>query len=455
MTVSFINLSEIQSANRLDAEYFSVKHLRLHQKMKKVVYKPLRELCEFIQTGPSGSVLPSSGYTTSGIKVIRPSNLNGWSCDKGNFVYIPKSQNMNKNIKQYNAGDILITRIGDLKFGIIEEANNTGFAISPNLVALRTKRELLDPFFLLAFLNSEFGFSQIHRGTKIISLASVPASFIAGISVPLIPLIEQLKISNLVKNALKNQKKAQNIYAQAESLLFQTVQQTKMEKNQLSAVLNLSQIHESRRADAEYFINQLSENTSQFKTVKLDEFARIFRGIEPGRRSYQKDGKLFLRTSNISKFGLLNKSQKFISINLYNKLFPRYQPQLGEILLVKDGKPGIAYALNKSMIGIISAGIVRLKLATSLPAEYVALCINSRFCQQQILSDIDGSLVPHWKIEQIKKLTIPVLDQNIQTVLVKLIKKSGLLFKKTEENISVSLLLINKLIENNIKNVNS
>ncbi|MBU3979428.1 hypothetical protein KKE68_07080, partial [Patescibacteria group bacterium] len=184
------------------------------------------------------------------------------------------------------------------------------------------------------------------------------------------------------------------------------------------------------------------------KSIQIREITQIFRGIEPGSKAYKKSGKLFLRVSNIGKYGLLEKSQKYISNDLYEKLRKKYQPHIGEILLVKDGKPGVALTINKPIEGIISEGIVRLKFNTSLAPEYISLCINSLICQSRISTDKDGSLVPHWKIEQIKKLRIPIISPEERMSILNNIKKSAALFQESRNNLTQSVQWIERAIYN-------
>lgn len=459
MPDSIINHSDIRGVSRLDAEYFQPKFLKLQKNLDKKKYKQLHELCEFICTGPAGSALLASKYVTSGIKVYRPVDLNGWTCENTNAVAVSEEYCREKHLRLYRSGDILITRIGDIKLGIVNEKNDSLVTISPNLVALRVRKELLDPFFLLAFLNTKFGLPQIQRSKKIASLSSVGIKQIANILVPTPPLKEQKKIGNLVKRGLKKIQLAKLLYSQAEKILIQATGFDKPEESQLSTVIGHTKLRLASRADAEYFLAQKYTMREPIKSIQIGEIARIFRGIEPGSNEYQKRGKLFLRVSNIDKYGLLEKSQKYISHELYKKLRKKYQPRIGEILLVKDGKPGVGFVASKPIEGIISHGIARLKLDKSLPRtklvrglppEYISLCINSPVCQSQIKADRDGSLVPHWKIEQIKKLEIPVIPPKERKSALRNIKKSNTLFQEGKKDLRQAAQQAERLIENNL-----
>ena len=436
MQNSIIDRSDISKASRLDAEYFQQKFLKLQKNLDKKKYKRLHELCEFVRVGPAGSALSASKYITSGITVFRPVDLNGWSCDNIKAVVISEEYCREKHLQLYRSGDILITRIGDIKFGIIQENNNSPVTISPNLIALRVRKELLDPYFLLAFLNTKFGLPQIQRGKKLASLSSVGIKQIGNILIPGLPLKEQKKIGDITRRGLGKMQLAKILYSKAENMLLEEIGSPIMEEGRSSIVINHARMRLAQRSDAEYFLSQKYTAHKAIKRVQIGEIAQIIRGIEPGSKAYQKSGKLFLRVSNISKYGLLEKSQKYISINLYEKLQKKYRPRIGEILLVKDGKPGVAFALGEPIDGIISDGIVRLKLNASLTPEYISLCINSPFCQSRISIDRDGSLVPHWKIDQIKKLQIPVVSPAERKNIINNVKKSNTLFREGKRGLN-------------------
>lgn len=435
MQNSILNYSDIRSASRLDAEYFQPKFIKLQKKLDKKKYKQLHKLCEFVRGGPAGSSLLASRYVTSGIKVYRPVDLNGWNCDGTNAVAISEKYCREKHLQLYHSGDILITRIGDIKFGIVQESEDSPVTISPNLIGLRAKKELLDPYFLLAFLHTKFGLPQVQRGKKITSLSSVGIGQIANMLIPSLPLKEQIRIGNVLKRGLRKIQLAKRYYSDAEAILLQGAGFSRAKENQSSIIINHTRLRHVRRADAEYFLARKKSNHELKNTIQIGEIVKIFRGIEPGSKTYQKNGKLFLRVSNIGKHWLLEKSQKYISIDLYEKLQKKYQPKIGEILLVKDGKPGVALVVSKPIEGIISEGVVRLKPDKNLAPEYISLCINSPICQSQVLLDRDGSLVPHWKIEQIKNLRIPIIPPLERKSIKNNIKKSNKLFQAGQNSL--------------------
>jgi restriction endonuclease S subunit len=175
----------------------------------------------------------------------------------------------------------------------------------------------------------------------------------------------------------------------------------------------------------------------------------IKKGIEIGSEQYQEEGKLFIRVSNLSKHGLVERDQKYLSEELYQKLKKDFEPKVGEILLTKDATPGIAYLLKEPVEGIIAGGILRLRVKPDINPEYLALLINSIVGQMQVEKDTGGSVIFHWRPDQIKNLLIPILSQPTQQKIADLVQKSHEARKKAKQLLEEAKRKVEKLIEKN------
>ena len=221
-------------------------------------------------------------------------------------------------------------------------------------------------------------------------------------------------------------------------------------KEELSYIVNLSEAKSAYRADAEYFQPKYEKLMSKIKSQNakfLGNIVSMKKGTEPGSGAYQEKGKLFIRVSSLSKYGIENKGQKYLSDELYQKLKQNYEPRLGEILLTKDATPGIAYVLKGPIDGIISSGILRLKLKNNeIESEYLALCINSIVGQMQAEKDGGGSIITHWRPDQIKNVLIPILPKPTQQRIAELVRKSHETRSKAKQLLEEAKNNIEKLI---------
>ena len=192
--------------------------------------------------------------------------------------------------------------------------------------------------------------------------------------------------------------------------------------------------------------------------MALGELVTIKKGIEPGAEEYlipsdtedveDEKGKQFIRVSSLSKFGVNDNDQKYLSEELYQKLKDDFEPKKGEILLTKDASPGIAYVLKEDIEGIMSGGILRLKLRNKeVEDEYLVLCINSIVGQMQVERDAGGSVIAHWRPEQIKNILIPILPKLIQQKISDLIRQSHVSRKKAKELLEEARRKVEELIE--------
>ena len=156
---------------------------------------------------------------------------------------------------------------------------------------------------------------------------------------------------------------------------------------------------------------------------------------------------MFIRVSSVSKLGIEETDQKYLTKELYQELKKDYEPKLENILITKDATPGIAYVIKEPLEGIISSGILDLKVKENIESEYLALCINSIVGQWQAQRDAGGSIIAHWKPEQIKNLIIPILSTDIQKEISDLVRKSHEARKKSKELLEEAKRKVEEMIE--------
>jgi type I restriction enzyme S subunit len=290
----------------------------------------------------------------------------------------------------------------------------------------------------VAFLNSKYGRMQVLR----LPVGSVQQHIFIwqtkSLLVPNFPESFTNSIDKIYKGGLDQLQISKFLYSQAEDLLLEELGLKDYKPiEELSYIVKLSDVKSAHRADAEYFqpkYGRLLEKIKNKKVKLLGELVSIKKGFEPGSEEYQNEGKVFIRVSNVSRHGLIDKDQKYLSNELYQKLEKNYEPRPGEILLTKDATPGIAYMLKESVVeGIIAGGIIRLKIKEDIEGEYLGLCINSIIGQMQIARDSGGSVIAHWKPEQIKKLQVPILPKPTQQKIADLVRQSHKASKKAKD----------------------
>ena len=436
MTYSIIQKSQLEGAQRLDAEYFQPVYLEIEKKLNSIPTETIAEISSSVVNFGAYSLCNFIVWQESGVPYINVGDVKDGHIDYSNIKYIDEKVNEILKKSQVEEGQIILTMAGSI--GNVAVAHNVPDRINSNQATAKiTLKEGYSAYYIAAFLLSQYGQNQIKR--EIVSSVQ-PNIFLFQIKdfkVPIASEKQQLEIEKLYKESLKELDNSKLFNKQAEDLLLEELglKDFKPEEN-IFSIVNLSDIQAANRIDAEFFqikFQKLLEKMKSNNPKKLGDLVSIKKGFEPGSEAYQEEGKSFIRVSNLSKDGLVDGDQKYLTEELYKKLKQSFQPKVGETLLTKDATPGIAYVLKEPIEGIVSGGILRLKTKDGIDNEYLSLVINSIIGQYQAERDAGGSIIAHWKPEQIKNILIPILPQPTQQKIAELIRKSHLARQKSKE----------------------
>ena len=118
------------------------------------------------------------------------------------------------------------------------------------------------------------------------------------------------------------------------------------------------------------------------------------------------------------------------------------------ILLSKDGSVGIAYKVPNDMQAVTSGAILHLTLTNKkvLP-DYLTLVLNSILTQLQAVRDAGGSIIQHWRMNEIEQVLIPVIQMNKQQEVAQLIQQSFELKKQSEQLLQTAKQAVEMAIE--------
>ena len=413
---------------RIDAEYFKPEYLEIENTLKRINSKFLRD---YILEITGGATPLGANYSTMGIPFLRVQNIMQNYFDDENIVFLSDKQDNEIKRSKLRKGDLLLTITGAYGKSAVVESEFHGANINQHSVLIRLANNL-NPYFVSTFLNCYFGKKQSDKNIIGVSRPALDYQRIKrNFLIPLLPEIFQVSIEKIIKNAHQKHTHAQQLYSQAQDLLLSELGLTNWQPQRtLSFIKNFSETQKARRIDAEYFQPRYQEIIEVVKKYsggfdELGNMVKIIKCVEPGSGAYLNAGIPFIRVSNLSKIGISTNNQQYISKDLYKQL-KTHQPKQNEILLSKDATPGIAYHLaNEPQQMIPAGGILRLKIVEGkiLP-EYLTLVLNSIIVQKQIERNAGGSIINHWRPDQVRSTIVPILDSNNQEKIRALIKKS-------------------------------
>jgi len=447
---SLPRLESVRSTRRADSEFFRPEYLFAENRIRACDFVELGRIGDFVP-GPFGSAFHVQNYDfRSPYRYIRGRDVKPFFLLNDDNRYLPASHFY--RLRQYEV------RNQDLMISVVGTLGNVAICTEEDVPAMFSCKSTLfrsneaDPYFLLAYLNSAPGQLCMLRRQRGAIQAGLNMEDLRTIPVPRFGKETEEVIAATVRSAHRNLIVSRQKYEAAQQMLESELGLNKLTfLKPVGYIANFSEALISRRIDADYFqtpFRLIDHHLDKYSTAQLHILVDIIKGIEVGSGAYQTEGHPFLRVSNVKQTGIeLGPSDKCISPTLYAAL-QSYRPQIGELLLTKDGSPGVAMAVDQVCNGIISGGVVRLTPKTdSIPAEYLALAINSRACRMQIERECSGALILHWKPALIRKLRIPVLPAPVMGKIAELVTEAKRARRKSDELLKQAKARVEQLIE--------
>lgn len=457
--ISKINYSQLSSYfGRIDAEFYKPVSLHADEIIKKINHKILGHIVAdgYRVVYENTKILREDKVDSEkDVRFLQATNIStdGLWIDANEIGFV-KEQDWNKYPKgRIEIGEILIEVKGAAeKVTIVQDYMPKRTLVTGTLFKLNLKPNTVSSEYLFAFFSSKYG-KILRDRTKVNTLiAYVSKPELYRIPVPILDVIHHNEITELVKQSFVEQHKSQILYHQATTLLEKEFGLDKITfDNPKSYTASFSEVVNSNRADADFYqvkFKQLEEHISTLQTTALASICSFQKGYEVGTKLYTDEGPTFIRVSNLTINGFtFGNSDKYISNNTYNT-FKAYKPNIGDILLTKDGTIGTCYVVDEEVEGIVSSGIMNLTLNdTSIPKEYLALVINSQICQMQADRDCSGALITHWKPKQIRKMKIPILSSETMKHLADLVSRSKAARKESKQLLEQAKNRVEELIE--------
>ena len=422
MQFSIANLSEVQSQinARLDADYWHPEAIEIAKTVGQEMilgscikegYRVVYENTEILRTNEAEQMnLP---------KFIQAADISSPIINIENAGYVCQEDWQQYPKGRIQKGEILLEVKGDVKkVAIVPDDFPDKVLVSGTLYKFNVN-EKINKYFLAIYLSCAYGQGLKDRLVSNIATPFISKSELYTIPVPCLDKWIQSEIEKTYVLAINKQKISQNIYTQAQTLLLSELGLTDWQpKHRLTFVTNYSEMEQAERIDADYFQPKYEEIVKAIKNCSsgwdmLMNLSTIKKCVEVGSQEYLNEGIPFVRVSNLSPFEITE--EKYISEALYAEVM-QHQPEQGEILLSKDGTPGIAYYLREHPGKMIpSGGVLRLKSKTDrINNEYLTLVLNSILTKEQTNRDVGGSLIPHWRPDQVKATVIPILPEEKQ-----------------------------------------
>lgn len=425
---------------RIDANTYKKDYLKSDELIKSMKFDTINDLSVSVQNFGAYSLCNFINFTDEGIPFLMTQNVRhnyiDWNIEK--FVDQKSHEMLWKS--HCRKGQVLVTMAGEY-LGRVAVYDKDFVCSSNQAIAKVTLKKGNNPYYVSTFLNSKHGQNQINRfktitGQPNINMALIQSLFIPSVSDEIVNSAE-----NLVRKSEKLRNDAAEKYQQAENLLLEAVGLKDFEPSKEKT--NVKSFRESflstGRIDAEYYQPKFEQVISHIKKqsyARLIDLVEIKKSIEPGSAHYADEGLPFLRVADYNKFGIIEPNKKLSPefCAEHAKLIEALKPKRNTILFAKDGSVGAAYLLREDLQMVTSGAVLHLTVKNGLEIlpDYLTLALNSKLIQMQAERDAGGSIILHWRIEEIENVVVPIIEMETQRKISELIEESFRLKKESE-----------------------
>lgn len=440
---------------RIDANTYKKDYILSDKLIKSKKPSDINALSLSVQNFGAYSLCNFINFTDTGIPFLMTENIRhnyiDWNIHK--YVDIQSHEMLYKS--HCRRGQVLVTMAGEY-LGRVAVYDKDEICSSNQAIAKVTVKQDVNPYIVSTFLNSKHGQNQINRFKTITGQPNINMALIKSLLIPEFSTDFASLIKSVVLKSEKSKLQQSQLYTQAENLLLETFNLKDFQLSQ--EPLNIKNFSESfgssGRLDAEYYQVKYEQIVNRIKSTDYDQLANIVKikkSIEPGSSVYTDEGLPFVRVSDYNKFGL-SKPDKYLT-DVFCKenaeQIKKLKPKKETILFSKDGSVGTAYMLREDVDFITSGAILHLtvKDKTKIIPEYLTLALNSKLVQMQAERDSGGSIILHWRISEIEKVVVPIIDFEKQREIADLVEESFNLKKQSEHLLELAKTAVEMAIE--------
>ena len=366
-------------------------------------YKKLGEVSSF----QNGFAFKSNLFRKEGCPIVRISNIQNEEVQTDDIVYFNK-EDYPVNFDNYKIfpNDILIAMSGGTtgKLGI--NTTNTIFYQNQRVGVIREDKKTLNHRFLFYFLHT-----KSEESLKIAAGAAQPNLSTAQIKdfiIPLPSLSEQQSIVDYLDSAFA---KIDVMKANAEKAL-----------NEAKSLFQAS-------------LKEMLEPKEGWITSTLkDECFKITDGTHQTPK-YCQSGYIFLSSKNVTSRKIDWEDVKFIDESQHQIMHKRVAPQVGDILLAKNGTTGVAAMVDRDVIFDIYVSLALLRSKGNVTPDYLLAFVNSPIAKEQFDKRLIGMGVPNLHLGEINKVVITYpIDKEEQAKVTQRIEELDNLIIRLQEN---------------------
>lgn len=439
MTYSIIQKSQLEGALRIDAEYYQPEYLELVDNLKKLKavlikeivvsskkkFKPKKnELFHYIEI--SEIDLSTGEYNEREI-------LGEDAPDRAQWLVSPN--------------DIIISTVRPIRSAVsLIKEKTKNLVCSSGFAVLRAKN--IEQEYLFVYLKSLPIVKLLNRQTTATMYPAITVKDILNTKIYLGNKIFREEIKNKVIESQQKIEKSKFLYQKAEELLLEELGLKDFQtKDDLSYIVNFSDMISANRSDAEYFQPKYDEIVNMINKNKNTSF--VYNEFGQNKKILKKEKERY----NYIEISDVNISNGEI---ISNEVLKENLPANAKIFLDKDdllvskvrpyrGAVGIIDFEKDDLIG--SGAFAVLTEKKNYKKEVLMVLLRADLYKTLIMRYNIGTSYPVIKDEDILNLRIPILPKQTQQKIANLVRESRAARQKAKQLLEQAKQKVENLIQ--------
>ncbi len=442
---------------RIDAEFFQKCYLNIAEKLNLTQTLCLYEVSNKIDVGHVGSMV--SEYDTTGILFLQTRNINEFFISKDNCQKITFDFHKKLKKSQIKKYDILLARSGS--FGKASIYLESEIINSADIIIIESCKNMINPFYLVAFLNSQLGTNQLLRFASGGLQGHVNLTILENLLIPITKPSFQFFLELIIKKGYDLLNTSEYLDRQAEDLLLSELGLKDWQPTDENIAIKSfsASFGMSDRLDAEYYqpkYDELESCLNKFEKLQIKQIIKypVSSGSTPkaGGDDYTdaENGVPFIRAVDL-KDGRVDPSNFiYIKQHIHKGVLKKTQLKKNDLLFSIAGTVGRCAIFDYDFEANINQAVSILRFdEKQVNKLYLIVFFNSEIGKIYISKYARQGLQTNLNLAEVSNLEIPVLPLNIQKNISNRVQKSFNSKEQSKQLLEIAKIGVEKAIEQN------
>jgi type I restriction enzyme M protein len=420
-----VKLSDLNLGDRLDAEYVSKENLLISRRLRG---KPTCKLGDLGRLAVSAFYPAATHlYAEGDVPFVRCVDCISYpvisTLQDDSFERIPSSFLAEHNtIDTVGKGDLIITKVGSPCYAsIIHEYEE--LALSRTVMGLKDIVDI-NPYYLLAFLRSHYGFSQLLRQRELTIQYQLTVERVKDVDVFTPTSDFQTRIESIVKAGHHELVESKALYAEAELLLLDELGLKEWQPfNELSYECTASEVFASGRLDSEFFhpryLRLANLLGAHFQLENIGTWAKVLKGLSLEYTDSNK-GVPVIRSGDLLD---LENEEKFLRASPEQEMFLLKR---GDVLISSIGFGSIGkiqvFDKNGDFATVSEVTVIRQHRVNPYYLHFYLRCSAGQMQINRYITGATGQL--HLYPRDVGDILVPIPPRRLEAKLERLFMKS-------------------------------